>query len=124
MTAQGFTSHGSYAPENLIGGEFPRVARKITVATGANLVAGSLLGKITASGKHILSLSAAEDGSQTPDVILAEAADAASADVQAVAYFSGEFNELAVTFGTGHTANSVREALRDKSIFLTQNQGA
>ena len=124
MSAKGFTSHGSYAPDNLIGGEFPRVARKITVATGANLAAGSLLGKITASGKYILSLSAAEDGSQTPDVILAEAADAASADVQAIAYFSGEFNELAMTFGTGHTADSVREALRDKSIFLTKNQGA
>lgn len=124
MTAQGFTSQGSYAPDNLIGGEFPRVARKITVASGANLAQGSLLGKITASGKYVLSLSAAEDGSQAPDVILAEAANAASGDAQAIAYFSGEFNELAVTFGTGHTASSVREALRDKSIFLTTNQGA
>ena len=124
MTAQGFTSHGSYAPDNLIGGEFPRVARKITVASGANLAAGSLLGKITASGKHILSLLAAEDGSQTPDVILAEPADAATTDVQAIAYFSGEFNELALTFGAGHTADAVRDGLRAKSIFLTKNQGA
>lgn len=124
MTAQGFTSHGSYAPDNLIGGEFPRVARKVTILSGSNLAQGSLLGKITASGKYILSLSAAEDGSQAPDAILAEPANATSGDVQAIAYFSGEFNELAVTFGTGHTANSVREALRDKSIFLTTNQGA
>ncbi len=124
MTAQGFTSQGSYAPDNLIGGEFPRVARKITVASGADLARGSLLGKITASGKYVLSLSAAEDGSQTPDAILAEDASAATADTQVIAYFSGEFNELVVTFGAGHTADSLRESLRDKSIFLTKNQGA
>lgn len=124
MTASGFTSQGSYSPENLIAGEFPRVARKVTVASGANLAQGSLLGKITASGKYILSLSAAEDGSQAPDAILAEPANAASADVQAIAYFSGEFNELALTFGTGHTADSTRAGLRNLSIFLTKNQGA
>lgn len=124
MTAQGFTSHGSYAPDNLIAGEYPRVARKVTIATGANLAQGSLLGKITASGKYVLSASAGVDGSQTPDAILAEAADAATADVQAIVYFSGEFNELALTFGAGHTADAVRDGLRAKSIFLTKNQGA
>lgn len=124
MTASGFTSQGSYSPDNLIAGEFPRVARKVTVASGANLVAGAVLGKITASGKFILSASAAADGSQTPDAILAEDAAAASADVEAIVYFSGEFNELALTYGAGHTANSVRDTLRDKSILLTKNQGA
>lgn len=124
MTASGFTSQGSYSPDNLIAGEFPRIARKVTVATGANLVAGAVLGKITASGKYILSASAAVDGSQTPDTILAEDAAAASADVEAIAYFSGEFNELALTYGAGHTASSVRDTLRDKSILLTKNQGA
>jgi len=124
MTAQGLTSQGSYSPDNLIAGEFPRVARKITVATGANLVAGAVLGKITASGKYLLSASAAVDGSQTPDAVLAEDAAAASADVQAAAYFSGEFNELALTFGAGHTADSTRAGLRDQSIFLTKNQRA
>lgn len=124
MTASGFTSQGSYSPDNLIAGEFPRVARKVTVATGANLVAGAVLGKITASGKYILSASAAVDGSQAPDTILAEDAAAASADVEAIAYFSGEFNELALTYGAGHTASSVRDTLRDKSILLTKNQGA
>jgi len=124
MPAQGFTDQGAYSPDNLIAGEFPRVARKITVASGANLAAGAVLGKITASGKYLLSASAAVDGSQTPDAILAEDAAAASADVQAAAYFSGEFNELALTFGAGHTADSTRAGLRDNSIFLTKNQGA
>jgi hypothetical protein len=124
MPPLGLTSQGSYSPDNLIAGEFPRVARKVTVATGANLVAGAVLGRITANGKYLLSASASSDGSQTPDAILAEDAAAAAADVQAVVYFTGEFNELALTFGAGHTADSTRIGLRGKSIFLTKNQGA
>lgn len=124
MPASGFTNQGTYQPDNLIAGEFPRVARKVTIGTGANLVAGAVVGRITATGKYILSASAAADGSQTPDAILAEDAAAASADVQAIVYFSGEFNELALIFGAGHTANSTRAGLKDKSIYLTPNQGA
>lgn len=124
MPASGFTSQGQLYPENLIAGEYPRITRKVIVGTGANLVAGSVLGKITATGKYILSASAAVDGSQVPEAILAEDAAALSADVQAVAIFTGEINELAVTLGVGHTLASIRDGLRNKSIFLTKNQGA
>jgi hypothetical protein len=124
MPASGFTSQGQLYPENLIAGEFPRITRKVIVGTAANLVAGSVVGKITATGKYILSASAAVDGSQVPEAILAEDAPAASADFQAVAIFTGEINELAVTLGAGHTLASIRDGLRNKSIFLTKNQGA
>ncbi len=124
MTAQGFTNQGAYAPDNLLGGEFPRVARFVTIASGTNLVMGSVLGKITANSKYKLSASASADGSEIPDVILAEDTDATLSDKQAAVYFSGEFNELALTFGPGITANSARDGLRDKSILLTKNQGA
>ena len=103
----------------------PNYTREVvTLLAGTPYPVGAVLGRITASGKYILSASAAVDGSQTPDTILAEDAAAASADVEAIAYFSGEFNELALTYGAGHTANSVRDTLRDKSILLTKNQGA
>ena len=124
MPASGFTSQGQLYPENLIAGEYPRITRKVIVGTGANLVAGSVLGKITATGKYILSASAAVDGSQLPDAILAEDAAALSADVQAVAILTGEINELVLTLGVGHTLASIRDGLRNKSIFLTKNQGA
>ncbi len=124
MPASGFTSQGQLYPENLIAGEYPRITRKVIVGTGANLVAGAVLGKITATGKYILSASAAVDGSQVPEAILAEDAAALSADVQAVAIFTGEINELEVTLGVGHTLASIRDGLRNKSIFLTKNQGA
>jgi hypothetical protein len=124
MTAEGFTNQGSYTPDNLIAGEYPRVARVVTIASGVNLAQGALLGKITASGKFKLSASAATDGSEVPDAILAEAANATATDVQAVVYFSGEFNESALSLGAGHTLASVKAGLRDRNIYLRTNQPA
>ena len=53
----------------------------VTIAAGADLKIGAVLGKITASGKYIHSDPAALDGSQTPVAVLLQDADAASADV-------------------------------------------
>lgn len=118
MTAN-FKTEGVYAPDALLAGNAHLlVARKVTVLTGQVLSRGAVLGTITSSGKTILSLAAATDGSQTPDLILAEDVDATGADATALAYERGDFNSLAVTLGTGHTAASVREGLRAKGITL------
>ncbi len=120
--AEGFTNQGDYTPDNLLAGEYPRLERLVTIAAGADLAKGAVLGRITASGKFKLCASASSDGSQTPDAILAEKASAAGADVQAVVYFSGEFNENALTLGAGHTLDAVRLTLKAKSIYLRANQ--
>lgn len=115
---------GSYSPDNLLAGySVPAVTESIVLDDG-NLQRGALLGKITASGKYVLSLAAAEDGSQTPVAILADDADATSADVTTVAYISGEFSPGAITFGAGHTAASVKDGLRNLNIYLMTNQPA
>lgn len=57
----------------------------VTIAAGADLTVGAVLGKITASDKYAHSAPAAVDGSQAPVAVLIEDADAATADVQAVA---------------------------------------
>jgi type 1 fimbria pilin len=77
-----------------------------------------VLGKITASGKYNKSLSAAADGSQTPDAILAEDCDATAADKVTIAYFAGQFNENSLTLGAAHTVASIKEGLRGKGIHL------
>ena len=77
-----------------------------------------MLGKITASGKYNLSLSAAADGSQTPDLILAEDCNASTGDKVALAYARGDFNPAALTLGTAHTVASITEGLRAKGITL------
>lgn len=96
----------------------PTVSRQITLLSGQNLKRGSVLGKITTGGKYVLSLSASSDGSQTPAVILAEDCDASAGDKVTVAYFGGSFDENACVYGTGHTAITAREPLRDVSILL------
>ena len=106
----------AFTPDRLIVGG-PIVTKKVTIDTGV-LVRGSVLGKITASGKYILSLSAAGDGSQTPDLVLLEDVDATSADKEAMALEVGHVDETALTLGTGHTVASIREGLRAKGIHL------
>lgn len=108
----------SYTPDRLHAGDFPIRTLDVTIASGQNLTRGALLGKITASGKYVLSLAAAIDGSQTPVAILAEDVDATGGDKSGIVYISGDFNENAITYGTGHTADSVRAGLRDLNIYL------
>ena len=118
MTAN-FQTEGTYTPDNLLAGNAHLlVARKVTVLSGQVLQRGAVLGTITSSGKAILSLATAVDGSQTPDLILAEAVDATGADATALAYARGDFNAGALTLGTGHTVASIREGLRAKGITL------
>lgn len=113
-------TEGTYTPDSLIAGNAHLlIGRKITVASGAGILArGTVLGKITASGKYLKSASGASDGSQTPDLILAEDVDATSADAEALAYARGDFNSNALTLGTGHTVASITEGLRAKGVTL------
>jgi len=118
MTAT-FKTEGAYTPDNLLAGNAHLlVARKVTVLQGQVQPRGAVLGQITTGGKYILSLAAATDGSQTPDLILAESVDATAGDVTALAYERGDFNAGALTLGAGHTAASIREGLRAKGITL------
>lgn len=121
-TAEGFTDQGSITPENLIAGEYPRISRVITIAAGAQLPIGSVLGRIDADGRYQLSVAGASDGSEVPDAILGEMVDSTGGDKQALAYFTGEFNELALNLGAGHTLESVRIAFRIRGLFLRKNQ--
>ena len=108
----------SHVYDALLAGDFPRVTKKVTVLSGQNLVRGAVVGEVTANGKVLLSLTAAEDGSQTPSLIMAEAVDASAGDAVGVAYATGEFSEDALTFGTAHTKATTEAALRARGIFL------
>jgi hypothetical protein len=115
-------SSSSEAPDRLIAGDFPLLSRPITLVSGQDLARGAVLGKITTGGKYTLSLSAAGDGSEVPDAVLALDCDASGGDKATVAHFRGEFNEDELTIGTGHTVDSIREGLRGKGIWLVKAQ--
>lgn len=108
-----------YVPDQLIAGPLQLVTDSITIASGAGVIKrGTVLGKVTASGKYITSASAASDGSQTPVAIAADTVDATSADQVCGVYLMGEFNSRALTLGAGWTTATVTAALRSLGIFV------
>lgn len=112
-------SRQSYTPKEIIAGDFPLVTRSGVLAAGQNLKRGAVLGRITASGKLVLSASAASDGSQGVFAVLAdEEADATAGDVGITFYVTGQFYAPNLTFGAGHTADSSRDTLRGLGIHI------
>ncbi|EFL53094.1 conserved hypothetical protein [Solidesulfovibrio fructosivorans JJ]] len=124
MATQGYSILAEHVPDKLIAGDAKIVTAAGTIASGAGaLVRGTVLGKITASGKYQKAVGTAEDGSQTPDAILAEDTDATSADALSVVYLSGQFAESALTLDASLTLDGIRDGLRDKNIYLTKTEG-
>lgn len=70
------------------------------------------------AAKYRLSTAAAVDGSQTPDMILAEDVDATSGDVEAIAYETATVVRSALTLGAGHTIATIRDPLRLRGICI------
>ena len=82
----------------LFAGDFPRVLVPVSIAEGAgSLVKGTVLGKVTETGKYKAYSNVANDGTQTAKRILAEDVDATSAEIKTSAFASGHFNTAALT---------------------------
>ncbi|MHA4733277.1 head decoration protein [Ensifer adhaerens] len=105
-------AEATFSPNDLLVSDVPVITRNVTIASGQNLKRGAVLGNITASDKHILSASAAADGSQTPALVLAIDCDASAGDVVAAVYASGAFDASKLILGAGHTAATVEAAFR------------
>ena len=97
MPSHGVTTTALTA-DNLIAGAFPRVTKTITIVSGAGvLVRGTVLGKVTASGKYKAYNNGASTGEEQARGLLVADVDATSEDVVAEMYVTGEFNATAVT---------------------------
>jgi hypothetical protein len=95
-----------------------------TIADATDFVVGDGFDIVVAKGtKYKLAAAAAADGSHTPVAILAADADATAADVDAMVFIRGDFNEKALTFGSGLTADAVRDQLRLIGINLVKQNG-
>lgn len=70
---------------------------KQTIVSGADLVKGTIVGRVTASGKFKAYAAASTDGSEDPVGVLMEDAAAASADAEAVVGFAGVYVEANMT---------------------------
>ena len=70
----------------------------VLLAQGNGVIAkGTVLGKVTATGKYIPYVSTASDGSQTAVCILDNDQDTTNSDVGASAWISGIFNSSVLT---------------------------
>lgn len=112
----------TYTPTDLLAGSFPVATEIVEIPgsyTSGGLAEGTVLGQNSTTGTFRPSLSASSDGSQTPcAILLDDIAETSNSYSYAPVAFTGEFNEDALTIGTGHTADSIRAGLRDKNIYL------
>ena len=91
----------------------------ITVAASKVLGRGTVMGRVTATGKYIESIKTAVDGSQCPIGILAQEADARGADVDNVGmYLAGVFNGRALIFDASWSIAALKPALSPLNIFI------
>lgn len=121
IRAGGFNNEGSFTPDELLV-EVEQAGVR-TIAQGHGVVArGTVLGKITATGKLIPAVAAANDGSQTPYAVSAEDVDTTAADGAGVVYLAATLNQNSLIFGAGHTAATVFDPLRAVDIHLVSAQ--
>lgn len=108
------------------------INEEIIVASGAGVILpGTIIAKITASGKYVVHDTTLSNGAQLPAnaVILFNRVDATAADVKAVATVNGPatINGNMLTYLTGMSAPNmlaVRNALRLKGLkVLPQHAG-
>ena len=86
----------------------------VTIAQGAALEPGTVLGKVTASGKYVALDPAANTGAETAVGLLRARADAAIADVSAVAILrDGEVNGAELVWPAGITPEQKAAAIAD-----------
>ena len=106
--------------DNLFSGlTMPQVTEGVVIPSGSGVVkVGTVLGRITASGKNPPVDSTKEDGSEKPYAVLSKTVDATNADVKTVAYVTGEFNEAALLFGGTDTVSTHRVAMRERCMFV------
>ncbi|MBI5646686.1 MAG: head decoration protein [Ignavibacteriae bacterium] len=104
-------TESTLAGSNLLGGDHPTVTLPITLVSGQNLTAGTVLGRITATGKFTAYDNTAVDGSGTAVCILGEDCDASGGDEKTFAYWHGEFLESALTGWDANAALDLEKAI-------------
>ena len=113
---------GSLAYDNLFAGNVAKVVTGVgTLASGQNVARCAVLGKVTATSKLVLADSTKTDGSQTIYAIAADPVDATAADQPITLYFTGEFNQAALTFGGTDTYEKQIDAAKAIGIFFKSN---
>jgi hypothetical protein len=117
------TNTESFQFENLETGRFPSHQDWRTMILGQNLVRGTLLAKVTATGEYIQWDSNGGSGTEIPNAILSKDCDSRTAAAPCLIYTFGEFNQEALILQSGDTLTEANlNSLRDAGIYLVQGQ--
>lgn len=100
----------SWAPRHLLSGDIPVFSEPETYVAGAAVVALTVVGRVTASGKLKKAVKTANDGSQKPVGIAVADVDASAADAVGPTYKMGCFNPNALVIDPSFTVEDVRIA--------------
>lgn len=92
------TATESYTPVDLFTGDQDIITVPVTVVSGQNLAALTVVGKNSTTGKIAVCNLGANDGTQTPYGILINAIDASGGDKAGQVYTGGCFNPDALTW--------------------------
>lgn len=99
--------------------EFPEMDQPAVIAAGQVLRRGAVVGQVTATKQWVLSLAAANDGSQTPKGIMPFRVDATAEAKNAAVYVAGgRFINSSLILGAGHTLDTVHAAFDGKPVFF------
>ena len=110
--------------DSLIAGE-GLIHKSVTIASGEVLERSAVLGKVTADGTYKLAKSDADDGSETPNAILAEDVDATAGAVSNVnVIIRGEVNDKALILDSSFSISDIEEGLREKGIYIKSGLAA
>ena len=110
-------SIGTLSYDNIVAGDHPIVTETNVLISGQNCVIGTVLGRITASGKLKKVDSTAVDGSQAPYAVLATTTDATTGDKTVTTWLCGEFVATKLVFGGSDTFTTHKATLRDLAIY-------
>jgi len=105
----------------VLGGE--PVTDSETILSGQDLAQFSVVGRVTASGKFILSNSGAADGSENPVGITLEAVDATGGDETAPLYKGGEFDLDQCIFHASFSTDLLKKAAFDRTAIVLKKRG-
>lgn len=100
--------------------EFGRSRDEVVIASGAGVLEpGTVLGKITASGKFKAAVDASEDGSEIASAVLGHRVNATDSDVPAVVIArAAQVKKPELVYAAGATANDMDAGLKAVGIIV------
>lgn len=117
MLNPGATEWMQAGADNLIYHGTDLISESYPIAQGTKFERGAVLGRVTATGEVKLSVVGAGDGSEVPFGI---AGNSQEGTERATVYTRGSFNSRAISLGSGHSVESIRDGLRDLGIYLLE----